>query len=215
MKIELKPELKTAYPEATFGSLIVSNVLNMKKHDRLEERKREFEREIREIDLEKDNIIKRYNAYFRSWGKTYPIEFQIKTIKNGGRFPQVSVLVDSMFIAELKNRILTSGHDLDSIQGNLAFEVSRGGEKYVMLNGKEQGLKKNDIILKDEDGILASVLYGPARRTSISLETKNVLYIAWCPYRVDEELIEEHLNSILSNLRIAFESPASKTQIHR
>jgi DNA/RNA-binding domain of Phe-tRNA-synthetase-like protein len=97
----------------------------------------------------------------------------------------------------------------------LIFDVSEGGERYLMLNGKEQELKENDIILKDEEGILASVLYGPARRTSITSDTRNVLYFAWCPYGMDDWLITAHLNDILSNLHIVFESATSETQIHR
>jgi len=42
-----------------------------------------------------------------------------------------------MFLAELKNRILTSGHDLDKIEGGLFFDVSDERERYLKLNGKE------------------------------------------------------------------------------
>ena len=147
-----------------------------------------------------DLIINSYNNYFNQWGKTYPIEYQIKTIRKGGKFPQVSVLVDSMFLAELNHRILTSGHDIDLFQGNLLFDVSEGGEQYLKINGKEQVLKKDDIILTDEKGILASLLYGPAKRTTIVSETKNALYFAWCPFGMMNELINEHLNQILTSL---------------
>jgi len=215
MEIELEPELKTKYPEAVFASMIVMNVPNCKKNEVLEERKRKAEMELKRMDVERDSVLQSYNAYFNKWGKTYPIEFQINTIRRGGKLPQVSVLVDSMFVAELKNGILTSGHDLDAIKGDLVFDVSEGGERYLMLNGKEQELKENDIILKDEEGILASVLYGPARRTSITSDTRNVLCFAWCPYRMDDRLITAHLNDILSNLRIVFESATSEIQIHR
>jgi len=214
LKIRVDPGLKAKYPDAVFGSMIVANVPNRERSEVLEELKRKVEGEIREINLEDDDILQGYRAYFKRWGKTYPVEFQIKTIQKGGRFPQISVLVDSMFIAELKNRILTSGHDLDAIQGDLTFDVSKGGERYIMLNGREQELKRDDIILKDEDGVLASVLYGPARRTSITLDTRNVLYLAWCPHRVDEGLITSHLNEILSNLRLVFNSVAAEIKIH-
>lgn len=214
VKIEVKPELKTKYLEAIFGSMIVMNVPNCEKNEALEELKRIAEMEIREINVEKDSILQSYKVYFKKWGKTYPVEFQIKTIKRGGKLPQISVLVDSMFVAELKNRILTSGHDLDAIQGDLIFDVSKGGERYIMLNGKEQELKENDIILKDEEGILASVLYGLARRTSITFDTRNVLYLAWYPYGMDDRLIISHLNDVLSNLRAVFKFATSEIKIH-
>ncbi|MFX0212082.1 MAG: hypothetical protein ACFFDT_39280, partial [Candidatus Hodarchaeota archaeon] len=100
-------------------------------HKTLEERKRDLEKWISDTlgEVDKDDIIQKYDAYFKMWNKTYPIEYQINTIKRGGNFPQVSVLVDNMYIAELKSRILTSGHDLDEVQGDLTFDISKGTEK--------------------------------------------------------------------------------------
>ena len=214
--IELSPSLKTIYSSIKFGSLIIHNVQNGKKSKVLEEQKRNLERMIQQNSMEpnQDKLIQNYNVFFNRWGKTYPIEFQIKTIKSGGKFPQVSVLVDCMFLAELQNHILTSGHDLDLIHGKLVFDITKGDEQYLKLNGKEQELKKDDIILKDEKGILASVLYGPARRTSIIPETKNALFFAWCPYGMDKELIVNHLNKILQNLILVFGSLSSDLNIH-
>ena len=218
MQINLTNRLKETYPDSIFGSLIIRKVPNRKKHEVLEDQKRFLEKYIREEygEVDKDDMIHYYNTYFKMGKKTYPIEYQINTIKKGGKFPQVSVLVDSMFIAELKNRILTSGHDLDEIQGDLSFDVSRGGEQYVKLNGQVQKLKKNDVILRDNAGILASILYGPARRTSITSKTKNALYFAWCPLRLDEEHVESHLDTILGNVNSVFKPVTSEIQIvHR
>jgi len=216
MKIELTTDLKLVYPKAMFGSLTVKNVLNTKSHEILEEQKRDLERKIREVyrEIDKDSTIQGYNTYFKRWARTYPVESQIKAIQRGGNFPQVSVLVDSMFLAELKNKYLTSCHNLDAIKGNLVF-VSSGGERYLKLNGKEQKLVENDAILKDEEGVIASVLHGPARRTSIETNTTNALYLVWCPYGMSEQLIILHLNDILSNLHIIFGSVASEVQIHQ
>lgn len=217
IKIKITPKLKTTYPNVVFGNLIIRNVSNIKEHEALEEQKRSLERKIRETysDTDGDRTIQSYNAYFKKWSKNYPIEFQIKTIKSGSRFPKVSVLVDSMFLAELKNRFLTSGHDLDTITGDLVFDVSASGELYVKLNNEEQELKNNDVVLKDSEGILASILYGPARRTAITLDTKNAIYFAWFPHGASGELIERHLNDIISNLRIVFNSVEAEIQIHQ
>ncbi|MFX0207942.1 MAG: hypothetical protein ACFFDT_18295, partial [Candidatus Hodarchaeota archaeon] len=130
MQIILTPDLKKVYPESMFGNLIVKEVPNRKEHEALETRKRELERRIQEDkgEIKEFKMIRYYNSYFKTWKKTYtyPIEYQIYTIRKGRQLPQVSVLVDSMFIAELNNMILTSGHDLDTIQGDLAFDIARG-----------------------------------------------------------------------------------------
>ncbi|MHA2297187.1 MAG: phenylalanine--tRNA ligase beta subunit-related protein [Candidatus Hodarchaeales archaeon] len=217
MQVKITPDLKNLYPKAIFGSLKAMNVLNKKKNEFLEEQKRDLEKKIREvhIEMDEDSIIQNYNSYFEKWKKKYPIEYQIKTIKSGGNFPRVSVLVDSMFLAELNSRILTSGHDLDKIQGDLIFDVSKGGERYLMINGKEQKMKKNDVFLKDEEGILACILHGPARRTSIKSKTGNALYLAWSPFELEEEIINAHLNDILTKLNNVFETVTAETQLIR
>ncbi|MHA1975886.1 MAG: hypothetical protein ACW98F_14510 [Candidatus Hodarchaeales archaeon] len=214
--IELSPKLKSKYSTVCFGSLEVYDVQNRKEFDELEEKKRKLEKSIQQSQshVQEDEIINSYNRYFNQWGKTYPIEYQIKTIRKGGNFPLVSVLVDSMFLAELHNRILTSGHDLDLFQGKLIFDVSEGGERYQKINGKEQILKEDDIILRDRIGILASLLYGPAKRTTIIPETKHALYFAWCPFGMTKELINEHLSQILQRLNEIYGSLSSRIIIH-
>ena len=108
-----------------------------------------------------------------------------------------------MFMAELENRILTSGHDADTVQGHLIYDLADDGEEYVKLNGKKQVLVKNDIVLRDEEGVLASILFGPAARTSITMETVNPLFFAWCPIGITTETVEEHLVTILGYMEIA------------
>jgi len=216
MRVKLRTELRIAYPKAVFGSLVVRNVVNRKKHEALEKRKHELEKIIRDTFVEPiiDDTIQSYDSYFKKWGKTYPINYQISTIRKGVSFPQVSVLVDSMFLAELKSKYLTSGHDLKTLQGDLTFDVTEGGERYVKLNRKEQTLKMNDIILKDGKGVLASILYGPALRTSITSHTENALYFVWSPYGLKEHQIISHLKDIQDNIHTVFGSTYSEIKIH-
>ena len=81
MQIQLALDLRNRYPESIFGSLIARDVPNKKTHEILEKRKRDLEREIREYfgEVNADSMIKYYNAYFKMWGKTYPIKYQNET----------------------------------------------------------------------------------------------------------------------------------------
>ena len=154
MKTTVRPEVKILYPRAVFGSLKVYNQKNTRQDQRLEDRKRALEEQIRNTypDPREDSVIQSYNDYYGKWEKTYPIEYQIKSLKSGRKFPRVSVHVDAMFMAELGNRILTSGHDQEAIKGDPVFDLADEGEPYTKLNGEEQSLKKNDVVLRDEEG---------------------------------------------------------------
>ncbi|MHA1989708.1 MAG: phenylalanine--tRNA ligase beta subunit-related protein [Candidatus Hodarchaeales archaeon] len=215
--VKITDKLKEVYPNAVFGSLLIKNIPNKKNHPQLESAKHDLENFLRSEykQLGEDKILEKYQSHFGKWNKTYPIEFQIQSIQKGTNLPQVSILVDSMFHAELKNRILTSGHDLDLFNGNeLIFDLSDGSENYTKINGKDQILKKNDILLKDKEGILANVLYGPAKRSSINMKTQNVLYFAWCPQETDKSVVITHLNDILSNLENVFPSITPELNIY-
>ena len=56
MQIILTPDLRKKYPECAFGSLIIREILNKKKHEVLETRKRDIERRIREDSREVKNL---------------------------------------------------------------------------------------------------------------------------------------------------------------
>ena len=152
------------YSLAIFGSLIVKNVVNKKQDPKLNERKKNLQKELENNykNPNEDEVLQSYVKYFKKWNKSYPIEYQIKSVQKGKNLPNVSVLVDSMFHAELQNRILTSGHNLDEIAGNLEFNLSTGQEQYIKIDGNAQQLKQEDILLHDEKDILAYMLYGPA-----------------------------------------------------
>jgi DNA/RNA-binding domain of Phe-tRNA-synthetase-like protein len=215
MDFKVRPELKMMYPTAVFGCITIANQQNKKKHSSLEQAKRQLESRIRDEypDPEDDSVIQAYAGYFDRWGRTYPIEYQIKSVKKGRTFPQVSTHVDCMFMAELEDRILTSGHDRDAIQGELVYDLADDGEEYVKLNGKNQALVKNDVVLKDDEGVLASVLFGPAARTSIDMETLNPLYFAWCPVGISREMVDAHLSTILGYLRMAYGDGVEATRL--
>lgn len=215
MEFRVRPEVKIFYPTAKFGGLTVYNQPNQKKHQDLEQVKRQLEKTIREEypDPKDDPVIQCYHDYYSKWEKTYPIEFQIKSIKKGRTFPQVSTHVDCMFLAELENRILTSGHDRDAIQGTPVYDLADEGEEYLKLNGKNQVLVKNDIILRDKGGVLASILFGPASRTSIASKTVNPVYFSWCPIGIPTEDVDNHLSSIQRYLEIAYGNIKSERKI--
>jgi len=51
-----------------------------------------------------------------------------------------------MFMAELKNFLLTAGHNLDVADLPIKLDVASGGEKYIQLSGQEKNLIHNDMM---------------------------------------------------------------------
>ncbi len=118
----------------------------------------------------------------------------------GKSIPPVGVPVEAMFLAELKDLLLTAGHDLELIEGDLTINAATEPLNYTGISGKEQQLIKNDLYLSDEKGILSSIMNGPDYRTRITEATQNALYFVYGVEGVTEPLIHVHLKTISSYL---------------
>ena len=114
-------------------------------------------------------------------------------------------------MAEMKNMLLTAGHDLDVLQLPLTLNVSKGTETYALMRGDEQTLKPDDMFISDQSGIISSIIYGPDQRTQITSSTHNVVYTVYAPGGVAKSTVLQHLEDIRDDVRIV--APRSDVEI--
>jgi DNA/RNA-binding domain of Phe-tRNA-synthetase-like protein len=101
-----------------------------------------------------------------------------------------------MFIAEVGSCLLTAGHDLDAVEGNLRLDVASGTESYTLLRGTPQAPKAGDMMICDDGGIISSIVYGPDQRTQIRAETRGAVFTVYAPAGIEPEAIRAHLEKI-------------------
>jgi DNA/RNA-binding domain of Phe-tRNA-synthetase-like protein len=202
--LEVTTAWRSAFPGAHAGVLIMREVSNPTRHPELEKQKGELEAALRSqfsgLDraaLSSHPILQAYNAYYRHFKKSYHVQLQLESIVwKGKSIPSVSALVETMFMAEMKNLLLTAGHDLDIVQMPLTLDVSKGTESYTLMRGEEQILKSGDMMISDREGIISDVIYGPDRRTQITADTRNVIFTTYTPQGIDAHVVELHLQDI-------------------
>ena len=210
MGIRIADGWRQAYPGASIGILAVDGVENPPEHPALAARARQVEEELRRrwagatrADLNRLPEFEAYRAYYRRFGKTYHVQLQFESVVLKGK-PLCShgSLVLAMFAAEFRNRLLTAGHDRSTIEGVVSVDVARGGERYVSLGGRELALQAGDMHIRDEAGILSSVLHGPDERTRLTADTRQALFCVYAPAGIGPEAVERHLADIASNVRL-------------
>jgi DNA/RNA-binding domain of Phe-tRNA-synthetase-like protein len=195
---------KSAYPEAHVGVLVMQDVSNPPHHAELENRKAALEEDLRAQFAGQDRaalashpVLRAYGDYYRRFKKTYHIQLQLESIVLKGKsIPSVAALVEAMFMAEMQDLLLTAGHDLDALQLPLTLDVAQGTEQYTVLRGEGQTLKAGDMLIRDQAGVISSIIYGPDQRTQISPDTRNVVFTVYAPPGIDEQIIEDHLQRI-------------------
>lgn len=210
---------KSAFPGAHAGVLVMRNISNPAHHKELEKRKTELEEQLRIQFAGQDRsaiashpILQVYGEYYRRFKKTYHVQLQLESIVLKGKsIPSVAALVESMFMAEVKNMLLTAGHDLDTLQLPLTLDVTTGDESYVLLRGENQTAKAGDMIIRDGLGIISNIIYGPDQRTQITADTRNVVFTVYGPNGIDKPAILQHLRDMQENVMLV--APSAQVEL--
>jgi DNA/RNA-binding domain of Phe-tRNA-synthetase-like protein len=208
---------KITYPGAQIGILALNDIANPEVCAGLELRKTALEDSLRKQfagqtrqAIEALPTIQAYTTYLKPFKKTYHVLLQLESVAQKGKsIPRVAALVEAMFMAELESQLLTAGHDLDTLALPVSVEVASGDERYILLNGQEQILKPNDMYIRDRQGIISDIIYGPDRRTQIRPETRSVLFTVYAPAGISHGGLAKHLETMREYVKLI--SPEAKT----
>lgn len=118
-----------------------------------------------------------------------------------------------MFMAELKNGLLTAGHDYHTLQFPLKLNVVNDAEQYILMNGKTQTAKSGDMRISDEAGIISSIIHGPDSRTRITSETNKVMFVVYAPSGIPHDFVLHHLSDIYSYIKLF--APNSEVELQK
>lgn len=182
--------------------------------DRLRQEKEALEEELRERfglltrgDLKSQHPMDVYVAYYKKFGYTYHVLPQLESVAHGKGIPEALPPVTAMFMAELKNMLLTAGHDLDKVVSPLRLMRSAGNEIMPSLSGKVVTTVQGDFMIADREGVISAIMRGCDARTAITEETKNVIYTVYAPAGIDHALVMKHLDDIEAYIRLFSNAP--------
>ncbi len=147
-------------------------------------------------------VLQAFDAHFRCHGKTYHVLQQLESVAGKGRsIPSRICAVTALFMAELRHGLVAAGHDLERLEAPLTLSRSAGGETYTNLSGKPCILPAGDMVLKDANRILSSVLLGPEQASPIEPRTRAALFTIYAPTGVPLEALEAQLQDLGRFLR--------------
>jgi DNA/RNA-binding domain of Phe-tRNA-synthetase-like protein len=207
-KVNVSEEWRNNFPGSHIGILLIGNIDNSKRATPLDERKKEIETRVREKyagysrdDLLKLDTLAAYRKYYKKFDKTYHVQLQLESVVHKQKsLPNVSPLVDACFASEMDTFLLTAGHDADLLEGAISIDVTSGTDSFTQMNGKPKTLKAGDMMMKDEKGVVCTIIYGQDQRTPISPKTKRALYVAYVPDGITRDAVVLHLDSIKDNV---------------
>ncbi len=219
MIFEVTEAWKSAFPLAHAGVLVIKDGINPASHAGLERCKEALIEELRlryggldRSRLQTIPSLQVYEAYYKRFKKTYHVQLQLELIVCKGKsIPSVAALVEAMFMAEVKNMLLTAGHDLDVLQLPARLDVTKGDEVYTVMGGQLRQVKPGDMMISDGKGIMSNIMYGPDQRTQIRPGTRNVIYTTYAPAGISAQAVAQHLRDIEGYVRLF--APAARTEM--
>jgi DNA/RNA-binding domain of Phe-tRNA-synthetase-like protein len=208
--LDISSEAKTIYPDLLVGTLLIKNINNTYLNDEMNNASRILENDLRgkyrsfeRKELNTTEVLNGYYTYCKRYTKTYHVLLQLESIVfKDKQIPSVSPIVQSMFMGELKNHFLSSVHDYSYVEESLALGCSDGTEEFTLFNGERKILKKDDLYIKDQKGIISAVLYGMDERTKVTEKTTEALYTVYVPFKIEEEKVQAHMEDMVEYIKL-------------
>lgn len=183
---------------------MMKNVRNFQSYEELENKKQKLQNFLRSKfseytrkDFKNIETMKIYVDYYKKFKKSYHVLLQLESVvlKNKS-IPDVSPLVETMFMAELKNLLLTASHDVKYVDFPVKLDVSKGNEEFLTISNKTQQLYANDLFCADQKEIISDIVYGPDLNTRIRQDTVEVMHFVYGLPGIEEKEVMKHLMDI-------------------
>lgn len=142
-----------------------------------------------------------FESFFTQNGFCSPLAAQLTAVQKKG-LPPANPFVRALLMSEVRTGILMGVQDSAAIKGPLICDVARQGESFPGMRG-EIRCQEGEIVLRDSDGIIATLLQGPDRRTRITKSTRDVAFFIFSVPGIDIADVNEGVDAVQSLLKPA------------
>jgi len=119
-----------------------------------------------------------------------------------GSFPRINPVVDAGNIASVETLVPIGIYDLNKFRPPLELRLSRGGEVFRGLGGKELVLERGVPILVDVDGKVMHIYpHRDSVETCVDENTSSILIVGAGVPRVPRELVEKAVRRVIELLQ--------------
>ena len=118
-------------------------------------------------------------------------EALIRRILAGKNLPCINTLVDAYNLASIKSRIALATFDANKLEGNILMRFAKDGEQILGIGMKKPLiLKEGEIVVSDEEKLIAVYPYRDADNTKVTEKTENVSIVVCGVPGIHEKTLE-------------------------
>lgn len=151
-------------------------------------------------NVERDRVmiserIRQYDAYFSANGYACPLVRQFERTMAEG-IPRLNRFVETMLIAEMSTGVLMGAQDFDQMRGALLFDLANGADRYEGMRRQIIDCRADGTVVRDSEGIVASLFEGSDFRTRITNQTSTAIFFAFGAPRAPKSDVEGALDRL-------------------
>jgi len=190
----------------------INGVAVERENTKIEELKRALYAEVRaqhSVEGLKENpVVRAYRDFYWRLGidptKIRPSgEALLRRVLHGGELPTISTAVDAYNLASMKTIIPISGFDRDTLHPPFNVRFAENGEPFTGIGmEKPMALTSNMLVLADRQKVLCIYPHRDADQTKITLNTKNILLVAYGAPGITHQQLEEAVKTALEYIRL-------------
>jgi DNA/RNA-binding domain of Phe-tRNA-synthetase-like protein len=200
MKLRIDVQLKTRFSDLTVLTCNIKDVKVEKQNAELEKFKDEITEKAEEkYDLNSVKNLPTFRAYrdfFWRVGidptKNRPAaEALIRRVLRGRTMPRINTLVDAYNLASIKTEMALAAFDANKLKGDLIMRFAEKREKFLGIGmEKPMLLQGGEIVISDNQKLVAIYPYRDADSTKITEKTKNVMLLVCGVPGIGEETLQ-------------------------
>lgn len=185
--LSIEPSLKKRLPDLEVVVGRIENVTVRASTPELEALKREIAEQARRmysLDSIKDNpTFRAYRDFF--WKiKVDPTKIRpaaealVRRVVGGKPLPRINSLVDAYNLASIKTEVALAALDAGKLHGNLLMRFASEGEEFLGIGMKKPvKLTGGEVVVSDDEKLVAIYPYRDADASKVTEETRNVLIL--------------------------------------
>jgi len=207
MDFKIDTQVKTRFPDLTVLTFNIEGVKVEKINVELEKFKNAIMKHVREkYDLESLKDVSTFRAYRDFFWKAEidptkirpAAEALIRRILGGRDIPHINTLVDAYNLASIKTEIALAAFDADKVKGNLLMRFAEKGEEFLGIGmEKPMLLQGGEIVVSDDEKLVAIYPYRDADSTKITEKTKNVMLLVCGVPGIEEKTLRDAIRVTL------------------
>lgn len=207
--MKLDPRVREKYPDFVVGYVLVSGVTIEPTVEGLVERKREVFSDLKArygaLDVLDLAEVKAYRAFFNAMGadpSSYrPAPEYLLRRALDDRFPAINNLVDVCMLATVDHWVAAGVYDAEKIKGDALTTLAVEPKPFQLIDGRKLSPKPDEVVLRDDQKILAAYTLGDAKAAMVTQKTSNALVVLWNAPGIGRERVEAAVNALATYTR--------------